>query len=377
MVAITTWVTMFSTIGHLSLGQVAIHRATTNKNDHWLGEVFGSLLFLTIIFTVLGWSVAIAAYLWTQGTFFGTLPKWLLVVSFGALPFFIWEQYGSNLLMSLNRIWIYNKFQVIGRTIGLFALVVLVFWFSLGIAGAIYATIIGQFVVAISGMRFLYRQSSGRVRAVKEEIVALLKGGIRLHWNAIGVVAFGSADILIINHFRGAQEAGYYQLASQLIAVMLIVPQAASMIMYGKIAALGPNAAWVYHKKILMYTVGLIMVGSVCAWILAPWVVVLVAGNKFISSVSVFRWLLLAVIGMTFSTVMAPQWIGRGFFLQAAFMTILVGSSSTLANFLLVPRYGMLGATWSAIGAYGLSVLLNIGMAVFCDKKSKEALANE
>lgn len=376
MVAITTWVTMFSTIGHLSLGQVAIHRATTKKDDQWLGEVLGSLLVLTAVFTVLCWAVAITAHLLTKGKFFGTLPNWLLAVSFGALPLYIWEQYGSSLLMLLNRIGIYNKYQVIGRTIGLFVLVVFVSWFSLGVSGAIYATIIGQFVVAISGIRFLYSQSGGRVRAAKQEILALLRGGVRLHWNAIGVVAFGSADILIINHFRGAEEAGYYQLAAQLIGVMLIVPQAASMIMYGKIATLGPDAAWAHHKKVLMYTVGLIIVGIVCAWILAPWIVTLVAGTKFISSVTVFRWLLLAVIGMTFSTIMAPQWIGRGFFLQAAFITIVVGSLSTIANFLLVPRYGMLGATWSAIGAYGLSVMLNMGMVAFCNNKSREASDN-
>lgn len=376
MVAITTWVTMFSTIGHLSLGQVAIHRATTHKDDRWLGEVIGSLLALTALFTVLCWSVAIAAYAITEGRFFGVLPKWLLFISFAALPLYIWEQYGSNLLILSNQIGIYNKYQVIGRTVGLLLLIVFVSWLSFGVPGAIYSAIIGQFVVAISGIRFLYSQTGGRIRAVKTEVAALLNGGIKLHWNAIGVVAFGSADILIINHFRGAQEAGYYQLASQLIAVMLIIPQAASVIMYGKIASTGPDAAWVLHKKILIYTVAFIITGSICTCILAPWIVILVAGAKFMSSVAVFRWLLLAVTGMTFSIIMAPQWVCRGFFLQAALLTIVVGSSSTLANFILVPRYGMLGATWSAIGAYSLSVLLNIGMAVFCDKKSRKVLAN-
>lgn len=374
LVAITTWVTMFSTIGHLSLGQVAIHRAVNNKSDRWQGEVLGSLLFLAALLSGLCWLVAASSYVVSQGRVFSSLPSWLLLVTFAALPLYIWEQYGSSLLMLKNRIDIYNKCQIYGRTTGLLALILFVLILKLGIDGAIYSIIIGQSIVALGGIRFLYVNSSKYVGISRQETKSLLAGGAKLHWNAIGVIAFGVADILIINHYIGAVEAGYYQLAVQLIGVLLIIPQAVSMIMYGKIAAVGPDEAWVYHKKILLYIIMLLLFGCVLAWILAPWIVTIVAGAKFSPSIAVFRWLMPAVLGMAFSIVMTPQWIGRGFFWQASFVTIAVGIVSVAANFLLVPHYGIKGAAWTAVGACGISAVINIWMVLFCNRKAGHTL---
>src|SRR5262245_65182834 len=56
---VMTWVGLFSTFGYLSLGHVAIHRATTLREGPWLGPTFGSLLLLTGVVTFLGCGVAI------------------------------------------------------------------------------------------------------------------------------------------------------------------------------------------------------------------------------------------------------------------------------------------------------------------------------
>ena len=54
------------------------------------------------------------------------LPLLPLLVGFLTLPFFIWEQYGSSLLMGLEQVRIYNRFQVVGRTIAVVVVFALV-----------------------------------------------------------------------------------------------------------------------------------------------------------------------------------------------------------------------------------------------------------
>ena len=105
---ITTWVGMFSTFAYLSLGQVALHRMAEDKQKQRFGKLLGSLLLLTIVLTLVGYLVAQGLY-WgnPEGAFKG-LPVFPLVVGFLALPFMIWEQYGSSLLMGLERIRTYN-----------------------------------------------------------------------------------------------------------------------------------------------------------------------------------------------------------------------------------------------------------------------------
>src|SRR5437660_8506560 len=55
--AVTAWVALFGTLGCLSLGQVAIHRATTLRGRPWLGATLGSLAALGAVLTFLGWGI--------------------------------------------------------------------------------------------------------------------------------------------------------------------------------------------------------------------------------------------------------------------------------------------------------------------------------
>jgi O-antigen/teichoic acid export membrane protein len=67
--------------------------------------------------------------------------------------------------------------------------------------------------------------------------------------------------------------------------------------------------------------------------------------------------MLLGLVGMTFSTVMASQWNGRGYFWQAAALTLLIGAINLLAKLVLIPRHVMRGAVIVFVGTYALSVL--------------------
>lgn len=376
--AITTWAGMFGTFAYLSLGQVALHRMADDRDQSRFGGLLGSLLLLTIVLSAGGWVVAVGIHLVApQGAFKG-LPLLPLAVGFLALPFFIWEQYGSSLLMGLERLRIYNRFQVLGRTIAVAAVFVMVGGFRLGVVGVLSANLLGQAIMALGGLGFLFSVAHAKGLSCKPdrgEIKGLLSGGAKLHLNAIGTFLFTSANVLILNHYHGAAQTGHFQLATQLLAVLTIIPQSASMVIYGKVASLGPNNAWPVNRRLLVQvTLGMIAL-SVIAALLAPWAIVLMAGERFRPAVTLFQWMLLGVVGMTFSTLMAPQWIGRGYFWQAAALTLLVGSINVVANFLLIPRLGAKGAILAFLGTYAFSILGNGAMALWCGLQTRRQAA--
>jgi O-antigen/teichoic acid export membrane protein len=367
--AIITWVGMFSTFAYLSLGQVALHRMASDQAQKRFGNLLGSLLLMTIVLTLAGWLVALGLYWYNPEGAFKGLPVIPLVVGFLALPFMIWEQYGSYLLMGLERIRIYNRNQIIGRTVSVAAVFALVGGLGLGVAGVLEASLLGQVIVAIGGIGFLFAfaQNKGLIcRPDISEIKALLAGGATLHLNAIGNFLFTSVNILILNNYSGAEQTGYFQLATQLLGVLMIIPQAASMVIFGKVTSLGPNGAWPDNKRLLVQiTLGMIVLSAVAA-LLAPRGITLMAGEAFRPAVVPFQWMLLGLIGMTFSTVMAPQWIGRGYFWQAAGLTFLVGAINLAANLLLIPRYGMQGAVYAFLATYLFTIISNGAMAWHC-----------
>ena len=366
---ITTWVGMFSAFACLSLGPVALNRIANDQQQQRFGSLLGSLLLLATVLTLAGWLVALGIYGYSPEGAFKGLAVTPLVVGFLALPFMIWEQYGSSLLMGLERIRTYNRYQVIGRTVSVASVFVLVGGFGLGVAGALEASLLGQVIVAVGGIGvlFAFARNKGLVwRPEKSEIKALLTGGAKLHLNAIGSFLFTSANILILNNYHGAEQTGYFQLATQLLGVLMIIPQGAGMVMFGKVTSLGPNGAWPHNKRLLVQiTLGMVASSAVAA-LLAPWGITLLAGEAFRPAVEPFQWMLLGLIGMTFSTVMAPQWIGRGYFWQAAGLTSFVGAINLAANFWLIPLHGMQGAVYAFLGTYAFSIVANGAMAWHC-----------
>jgi O-antigen/teichoic acid export membrane protein len=371
LVAITTWVTTFSTFAYLSLGQIAVHRAAKTEGRGWLPDAYHTLMSFTVLASVTGWIVALVIYFSPLRSVFGDIsPLWLLL-GFLLLPFRIWEQYSSSLLMALERLDIYNRFQFIGSTFGFLLTIFLLVVIGLGVEGVLTSQILSQCLIAAGGLALLHRAAGGWSLPRWSVVRGYLGSGLKLHMNAIGMFFITGSDILMLNYHKGSEETAFYQLGVQLMGMMMLVPQAAQMVIYGKVSALGPDEAWGTHRKILFQVTGLVALGALVAGVTAPWWIVLLVGEAFAPSVALFQWLLLASIGMTFSVVMAPQWIGRGLFSTVSVMALTFGGINLLLNWLWIPQYGMYGALYATLITYTISVFVNGGMAVYCQKRFK------
>lgn len=366
--AAMAWATLFATVAHLSLGHVAVHRATRLRGTPWLGTTLGSLLLLAGIISVAGWVVASGIYVATDGSLYGGLVPIVLLVSFLALPFHVWEQYGSSLLMAVDRIDIYNRAQVAGRTLSLL-LVLGLLWMGFGATGVLAAILAGQVVIGSSGVRFLWQHAQVPIRPEPTAVRELMKGGMKLHLNAIGAFIIFATDVIMLNYYRGVEEVGQYQLGVSLITVTVIVPQASSMVLYAQVAKLGPDAAWKQQKRILFFVTGGILGAALAGAALAPWAIPFAVGVAFAPAVEIFQILLLSLVGMTFSAIMAPQWIGRGLFLQASAISFVMVSINLVGNFILIPIYGMHGTAWATVVAFGFAVLANGAMAIWVSRR--------
>ena len=369
LVAVTTWVTLFSTLGGLSLGQVAMHRATVLRDRPWLASTLGSLLSIAGVVTVITWALVTGVYVPTHGQAFKGLSPTQLCIGFAALPFLVWEQYGSSLLTAIDQIRIYNLAQFFGRTVGLVLFIALVLYFRLGVLGALIAVLASQITVSLAGLRFLLAQAQTRISTDVGTVRELLSGGSKLHLNAIGAFLYTSTDVLIIDRYRGHAATGHYQMAVQMSSILLLIPQAAAMVMFGKVSQAGPDAFWASQKKIVFAVTAAVAGIAIAAAAVAPILIPLVAGKGYTPSVGVFQLLVLGLIGMAFTTLMGPQWIGRGLFWQIAALTVVGGLLNFTANCVLVPKYGMYGSVAATLATYAFSLAVNIAMVVWVSKQ--------
>jgi O-antigen/teichoic acid export membrane protein len=369
--AAITWTLLFSTLGYLSLGQVANHRAMGKSTDEWLRPVLGVLIAMAAAVSVTGWAIAAALYALSDGRAFGEMPVYALLLGFATLPFLVWEQYGSWLLVAVGKISFYNRRQVVGRSLGVALIVVLVGFLGAGVAGALVALLIAEAVVAAAGWTYLRRLAPGRLGLDRALLRGMVADGFKLHFNAVGSFLFAEAAVLIVQSLRGPSETGPFQVAVQLLTVVFLIPQATAMVLFGEVTRLGPNRAWAANRRVLLVLSGFMALVSLAGFLLAPTLVPIVFGQDFKSAVPVFQILVLGVVGQTFSSVMGPQWLGRGLFWQSSLLTVALGVCNVVACTLLVHDYGMKGAAYSLLGVYTVSLFGNGAMALWVDRKVK------
>ena len=360
------WATLFGTLASLSLGQVALHRATVRRAEPWMSEALGTLLILAIVVTVLAWAIAFAAYVFTSGRAFKNIAPLPLFVAFLVVPFVVWEFYGTSLLLASDQLSLYNKALLIGRT----AALVMMFacWKArLGVVAAILVSVISQAITAVTGLHRLWEVAGRRVRATIVEARALLSGGVSLHLNTISGTLIASVGVLVVNNFRGSMETGLYQFATALMNVVTVIPLAASQVLSSQVAQVGPDHAWRTQRKVMVYLpLGMIIVALVAA-VCAPYAVPLVVGVRYRPAVPVFQLLLFGLLGATFSAVMVSQWIGRGYFLPLSLLSAGVAVVHLTASLILVPRYGMYGAVYATLMTQTIAVLFNGFFAIRCE----------
>jgi O-antigen/teichoic acid export membrane protein len=372
VVVISTWVALFATVSYLSLGQVCVHRAATNKDLSWLGPAFSALLMITAAVSIAGWFVAAGLYVFAKEQMFGAIPPWALALGMVALPFFVWEQYASALLSIVNRVSAYNLNQIVSRTLGLIMTAGAIVWLDLGVVGFLLAFVVTQGMIAFAGVNILRRQMRGRLSGGISVMPGLIKDGLKLHLNSIGVLLFSGIDILMLNYFRGPAEAAIFQLPMQLFIAILMVPQSALLVLNAKVSGLDSSSFWRVHRRVMLWLIGLLTAASPVLWLIAPWLIPQLAGNEFSGSIGVFQILLIGVPGAVLNTLMAIQWTTRGYFMRASLLTFVSGLANVLINIILIPRYGAQGAaTATVVGLYLLPVTANLVLAIFVERKER------
>ena len=353
-----------STIGYLSLGQVALSLAVNQNLKEWLPVLTGTLATFCGAVSVLGWLLIGGWFLWSRSVTFAGANLLVVLLCFSGLPFLIWDQLGSCLLIIIGEVSAYVRLQAGVRTIFLVGVVAGLRTHKLSLLSAVVLTLGSQILIAVAGMSKVLRGAPLRALHFSRTLMQRLLGaGARLHWNAIGALLVTSAQTLIVNHYCGARETGYFQLAVRISSVPLVIPQALSMVLYEQVVRTGPAAAWRLNINVCAATIASFAVLSVVIARTAMHVVTLVGGQRFGPSAPVLRLMIFALIGQGASLLFGVQWISRGLLGLTAAITVSLGALSIALSMAMTPRWGAVGAATSIVVTSCAGLVVNLVLA--------------
>jgi O-antigen/teichoic acid export membrane protein len=350
---------LVASIGNLSLGQVAHHIATTEPG-RWRQTMPWLVAILTLGFSLLvAFAILVLRFMGLPAGL-AVIPARMVATAMILGPLLALELNLTPLIAAGGHLSRFNFWRLAGRIVTVLATA----W--MGLSGAptwamVAAHLPGPLLACAIGYRVFLRASSPS--ATGSDLSRLLRGIALLHPAAIGAFAMSWFNVLLVTIYSGSTQAGFYLTAWTLVQVILTAPQGAMNVLMGHVANDGPDEAWRAGNKEVVGLLGLSIAAMAVGWLASGYLVTLVFGNSYAPVIPVFRILVLVVPGAAMGLLMTPQWIGRGLFLGASAVTVVIGAVSVLLCRWFAPGHGAAGAAVAAVVAYTLSLVVQVAFA--------------
>lgn len=207
------------------------HLAPAATNSFIFALFGGSLLALCLT----------ALAIW-QPTFFNSLPAWLVGIVAISIPFQLISLLGLTIFLALGLIERFNWLDLAGQTFTLInAVLALVLlrrglWTLLSLNAAASA-LAGLWIVWLIIRHIKSRIEHNRLRPSWKLFREMVRYGVKFHISILAGLLIFRLDLLIVNHFDGAAEAGVYSVASQVGMMLMLLPGVISTLLFPHITS--------------------------------------------------------------------------------------------------------------------------------------------
>jgi O-antigen/teichoic acid export membrane protein len=229
-----------------------------------------------------------------------------------------------------------------------------------GAIGAIIGNFLGTLTVYV--VLLAYRRYQLGLQFDRRLLRAMNRFGLPLVPSALALWAINLIDRLFINGYKGQAEVGIYSLAVRIASVIVFLMTAFQLAWPAFAYSIRDDgAAKRTYAYVLTYLLFITCWMSLALGSLAPWLVSLLATDKFSRSADAVPFLCFGVAAYSGYSVLA---IGVGRTRQTQLNWVVSGTAA-LVNIVLcialIPPYGMMGAAVATLVAY---VALFLGMWV-------------
>lgn len=324
----------------------------------WMNATVFSLLVGTVV------ALVVLALAKAKPSLFNGVGFDLILIAAIAIPFQFLLSLGLNVLLAMDRIRQLNFLDAMAPTLALLnAIAVLVWWHS-NLKTLVYfntgATILlsGCMVWVIARLS-LRQQDRSPFRTDARLFRDALTYGLKFYIPLMAAILIFRLDLLIVNHFRGAAEAGVYAVASQVANLLTMVPGVIGMLLFPRVASLqDPRGDLAIQVTRHVTFVMVIMCAAAAA---GSFLLPLIYGTPFADATTQLLILLPGVCLIGIESVLVQHFTGTGLPLAIPIFWVITLIVSLGSNLALVPVFGARGAAITSTVSYTLIFVLVAG----------------
>lgn len=282
-------------------------------------------------------------------------------------PLIIFGGYPASLLQGRLDLLSFNGIRVIAPAIYAAGLVLLLIRARGDVDQVLILQVLGT-LAAVAGGVWLVLGSSRRIplmrlRWNRSACSGLLRFGWKSHLSSVTSYINQRSDQLLLSLFVGPRDLGLYVVAVALATSVSFFPQAAGIVTIATGSSLGPAEARTVIGRSFRITLVALSLGCCVLLVLCPWLIGLAYGPSYSSAATACKILLPGTVALGLNQVLYD---GARALEQPALPSYAEGLSTVITLgllFLLLPRFGFLGAAISSTVAYTASLGFMLGLA--------------
>lgn len=219
-----------------------------------------------------------------------------------------------------------------------------------------------EFLLAGIGLVFVYRLRgfSLKIERFQNRIAqSLMRDSWPMILSGIAVMINMRIDQIMIRHMLGEREVGIYAAAAKVSEAWYLIGMIIISSTFPIIMNLKKESESLYRKKCRQLYKVLIIVGAVafCAtFLMAKPIIFLLYGQAYSQSSAVLSMHVLGVVFVYLGAASTYALVANGLQKYHIYRTVLGCAVSVVLNLILIPRFGLMGAVYSMLCSYCISV---------------------
>src|SRR5215213_4761404 len=317
---------------------------------HFRAAAINSLIFGLGTGAIL--ALALTAIASFRPDWFGFVSPDLIRIAAISIPFQLITLIGLNILLAVGRVREFNLVDLAGQSFVLINAVLVLLLLKRGLETLITFNTLASILVAVVIALLLVISARTLAHSKWRADVALLRRmifyGLKFHISILAGAIIIRADLLVVNHFRGAAEAGVYSVASQF--ALMLLPGVIATLLFPRVTT-EQDARGETTCLVSRYTT-LIML--VCCLAAVPFSLLLpvVYGAAFADATKLLLILLPGVYLIGLESVLVQHFNALGLPRAIPIYWVITLILNLVLVFALVPRYGAQGAAIASSISY-------------------------
>lgn len=350
---VISFVALFEVLSEFGLSNIEVREMAKESENR--DAIMGTCFVLRAMFAVIAYLLLLGIVSWTEDDPYTRKVIMAYGLCLFAFPFNVTRNYFTSIVK--------NEYVVksqIARTILGALIKVILLWCKMSLTWFILAAGF-DFVLLAAGYAQSYRSQVGSFRTWRFEpkrIPFLLAESFPLLLSGAAVIVYQRIDQVMIKHLVSKEGVGYFATAGMFLNVVLFLPNVLVSTVSPLLVRIRQTNLDAYRKKAQEVVGGvtwLAVLLSLGIMLFAPLLIGWTYGEKYAAAIPILQVLIWKTVGMALSTSAGHIIIIEGIQKWAVIRNLLGCAVCVALNWLVLPRFGVMGAAWVTLATVAVT----------------------